>query len=129
VNLKVLLPSKVYVDREDVIRLVVETSHGSWGILPHRLDCVAALVPGILTFETQAGDLTYVAVDVGVLLKAGNDVRISTRRAVAGSDLARLRATVEREYAVLDQTEREVRRVSEKLENGFLRQMVALHHD
>jgi F-type H+-transporting ATPase subunit epsilon len=90
---------------------------------------VAVLVPGILTFETQAEGVVYAAVDVGVLVKAGAHVHISVRRALLGTDLERLRETVEREYAVMDQTEREVRQVNEKLENGFLRRLVVLHRE
>ena len=128
-NLRILVPSQVITDKKDVTRLVVETSRGSWGILSHRLDCVAVLVPGILTFEARSEGVVYVAVDVGVLVKTGADVHISVRRAVLGTDLGRLRETVEHDYAVLDQTEREVRQVGEKLENGFLRRMVELHRE
>jgi F-type H+-transporting ATPase subunit epsilon len=32
---------------------VAETPHGSFGILPRRLDCVAVLAAGILTFESE----------------------------------------------------------------------------
>jgi F-type H+-transporting ATPase subunit epsilon len=128
-KLKILLPSQVYAETDEVMRLVVETSQGSYGILPHRLDCVAVLVPGILTFETQAKGVAYAALDAGVLVKIGADVNISVRRAVFGTDLKRLRESVQREYSVLDQTEREVRQVSEKLENGFLRRIVELHRE
>jgi F-type H+-transporting ATPase subunit epsilon len=129
VKLKILLPSRVYAEKDEVTRLVVETSQGSCGILPHRLDCVAVLVPGILTFETQAGGVAYAALDAGVLVKIGADVHISVRRAVLGAELGSLRETVRREYSVLDQTEREVRQLSEKLENGFLRRVVELHRE
>ena len=128
-NLRIFLPSRMFADKNDVVRLVVETLRGSWGILPHRRDCVAVVVPGILTFETKTEGVAYAALDVGMLVKTGADVHISVRRAVLGGDLGSLRETVEREYAVLDQTEREVRHVSEKLENGFLRRMVALHRE
>jgi F-type H+-transporting ATPase subunit epsilon len=128
-KLKILLPSLVYAEKDEVTRLVVETSQGSYGILPHRLDCVAVLVPGILTFETQAEGVAYAALDMGVLVKIGADVHISVRRAVFGAELGRLRETVQREYSLLDQTEREVRQLSEKLENGFLRRVVELHRD
>ena len=128
-KLNILLPSLVYAEKDEVTRLVVETSQGSYGILPHRLDCVAVLVPGILTFETQAEGVAYAALDMGVLVKIGADVHISVRRAVFGAELGRLRETVQREYSVLDQTEREVRQLSEKLENGFLRRVVELHRD
>jgi F-type H+-transporting ATPase subunit epsilon len=51
-QLKVLLPSGVFFDKNDVERIVAETRDGSFGILPHRRDCVAALAPGILTYQT-----------------------------------------------------------------------------
>ena len=44
-HLKVLLPFQVFAEKTDVSRLVVETRDGSFGLLPHRLDCVAALTP------------------------------------------------------------------------------------
>jgi len=53
-NLKILLPYKVFAERSGVSRIVARSSEGSFGLLPHRLDCVAALVPGILVYETEA---------------------------------------------------------------------------
>ena len=52
-NLKVLLPFRVFTETTGVSRIVVETAAGSFGLLPHRLNCVAALVPGIRTYETE----------------------------------------------------------------------------
>ena len=37
---------QVFAERSGVSRIVAETRQGSFGLLPHRLDCVAALVPG-----------------------------------------------------------------------------------
>jgi F-type H+-transporting ATPase subunit beta len=54
-NLKVLLPFQVFAEKAGVSRIVAETREGSFGLLPHRLDCVAALVPGILTYQTACG--------------------------------------------------------------------------
>ena len=51
-HLKVLLPFRAFAEEENVLRIVAETSAGSLGLLPHRLDCTAALMPGILTYET-----------------------------------------------------------------------------
>jgi alternate F1F0 ATPase, F1 subunit epsilon len=102
-NLKVLLPYRIFVEKTGVSRIVAETAAGSFGILPHRLDCVAALVPGILVFETAAEGETYVAVDEGVLVKAGADVLVSVRNAIAGTDLRKLRAEVEQEFLNLDE--------------------------
>ena len=62
-NLKILVPFEVFAEMNDVSRIVAETRAGSFGILPHRLDCVAALAPGILTYETKADGTVYLAVD------------------------------------------------------------------
>ena len=90
-NLKILLPFQIFAEETGVSRIVAETPAGSFGLLPHRLDCVAALAPGILTYETEAEGEVYVAVDDGVLVKTGQDVLVSVRRALRGTDLGQLR--------------------------------------
>ena len=110
-------------------RIVAETREGSFGILPHRLDCVAALAPGILTYETDSDGEVFVAVDEGVLIKSGQDVLVSVRRALGGADLGQLRAAVEREFLALDEREQSVRSVVAKLEADLIRRMAGLHYD
>ncbi len=128
-NLKVLLPFQVFVAVSGVSSIVAETREGSFGLLPHRLDCVAALAPGILTYETQSAGEVFVAVDEGVLIKTGQDVLVSVRRALGGTDLAQLRAAVDRDFLVVDEHERGVRSVMAKLESGFLRRFAAFEHE
>jgi F-type H+-transporting ATPase subunit epsilon len=127
-HLKVLLPFQVFVERTGVSRIVAETSEGSFGLLPHRLDCIAALVPGILIYQTEADGEVFVAVDEGVLVKTGLEVLVSARRAIRGTDLGQLRAAVEKEFLILDEQEKSVRLVTAKLETGFLRRLANLHH-
>ena len=127
-TLKILLPFQVFAQTTGVARIVAETREGSFGLLPHRLDCVAALAPGILTYETEADGEVYVAVDDGVLVKAGMDVLVSVRRALGGADLAGLRASVEQEFLTLDEREKSVRSVIAKLEAGFLHRLASLQH-
>jgi F-type H+-transporting ATPase subunit epsilon len=128
-NLKILLPFQVFAEKTGVLRLVAETPEGSFGLLPHRLDCVAALVPGILTYETAEEGEVYLAVDEGVLVKTGPDVLVSVRRALTGVDLRQLRDSVEREYMTLDEQEKSVRSVLVKLESGVLRSIANLQHE
>ncbi len=120
-TLRVLLPFEVFVEEADVMRVVVETAHGSFGLLPQRLDCVAALVPGILSFETPDQGEVFLAVDEGVLVKTGADVAVTVRRALRGQDLARLRDAVEHEFLTLDAQEEAMRTAMARLETGFLR--------
>ena len=128
-RLKVLLPFRIFADLTGVSRIVVETRAGSMGLLPHRLDCVAALVPGILTYETPANGEVFVAVDEGVLVKSGPDVLISVRRALTGARLGQLREAVEREFLTLDEHERALRSALAKMESDLIRRMASLEHE
>jgi len=128
-NLKVLLPFQVFAEKTGVTRIVAETRAGSFGLLPHRLDCVAALPPGILTYEDEAEGEVYLAVDEGVLIKTGQDVLVSVRNAIAGTDLRHLREAVEQEFLHLSEQERSVRSALAKMESGLIRRMAEFHHD
>ena len=128
-NLKVLLPFKIHTDLTGVLRIVAETREGSFGLLPHRLDCVAALSPGVLVYATEKEGEVFLAVDEGVLVKTGPDVLVSVRRAIGGTDLGQLHAAVEKEFLNLDETERSERSVSARLETGLLRRFVIFQHE
>lgn len=128
-NLKVLQPFGIFAEKTGVSRIVAETGEGSFGLLPHRLDCVAALAPGILFYETEAEGEAYVAIDEGVLVKTGLDVRISVRNAIGGTDLGQLREAVEREFLNLDEWEQSVRSVMTKMESGFICRLAKFHHE
>jgi F-type H+-transporting ATPase subunit epsilon len=128
-NLRILLPFGIFADEAGVPHIVAETSEGSFGLLPHRLDCVAALTPGILIYETPAEGEVFVAVDEGVLVKIGPDVLVSVRRAMRGEDLGRLRDAVEQEFLTLDEDEQSVRLVMARLETGFLRRFASFQHE
>jgi F-type H+-transporting ATPase subunit epsilon len=122
-NLKVLLPFQIFVEKTGVSRIVAETYEGSFGLLPQRLDCVAALAAGILIYETASEGEAYLAVDEGVLVKAGPDVLVSVRNAIGGTDLGQLREAVQQEFLDLDERERSVRAVLTKMESDLMRRM------
>jgi F-type H+-transporting ATPase subunit epsilon len=120
-NLKILLPYQVFADLKGIRRIVAETLQGSFGLLPQRLDCAAALAPGILIYETETGNVVYLAIDEGILVKAGNEVLVSVRNAIGGAELGSLHLAVEQEFKNLDEQEKKVRSVMAKLELGFIR--------
>ncbi|MEO6407544.1 MAG: F0F1 ATP synthase subunit epsilon [Burkholderiaceae bacterium] len=126
-RLEVLLPFQVFVDVSEVSRIVAETHEGSFGLLPHRRDCIAALVPGILTYESEAEGEVFVAVDEGVLTKIGDEVRVAVRRASRGTDLAQLRDAVQRDYLTLDALQLGARAATRKLESGFVGHFARFH--
>ena len=128
-NLKVLLPFHVFAEKTKVLRIVAETHAGSFELLPRRLDCVAALAPGILTYETVADGMAYLAVDEGVLIKAGKEVLVSVRHAIGGVELAELYGAVQREFLSLDEREKNVRAAIAKLEGGFIRRLAEFRRE
>jgi F-type H+-transporting ATPase subunit epsilon len=128
-NLKILLPFQIFAEKKSVSRIVAETREGSFGLLPHRLDCVAALVPGIFIYETEEGGEVYVAVDEGMLVKTGQEVLVSVRNAIVGMDLSQLREAVENEFLIMDESEQRMRSVMAKLESGLVRRLVEFHND
>jgi F-type H+-transporting ATPase subunit epsilon len=125
----VLLPFKIFVETKGVKRIVARTLGGSFGLLPNRLDCAAALGPGILTYETDAEDEVYLAVDQGVLVKAGMNVLISVRNAIGGTDLDKLHEAVKKEFLDVDEQEQSVRSVLAKMESGFIRRFMEFQHE
>jgi F-type H+-transporting ATPase subunit epsilon len=118
-KLKILLPFKIFADIQNVSQVVVETSEGSYGMLPLRLDCVAALVPGILSYETN-GVMHYVAIDKGVMVKAGPQVLLSVRNAVGGVDLGKLGELVKHNFISQDENQKLAITAIAKLERGFI---------
>ncbi|HEC73663.1 MAG TPA: F0F1 ATP synthase subunit epsilon [Methylophaga aminisulfidivorans] len=128
-KLKVLLPYNVFLAEQSVVRIVAMTDDGSVGILPQRLDCIASLCAGILVYEIAGQPEAYIAVDQGLLVKAGNEVTVSVRNAVRGTDLQQLNSTVRQTFLNLNEQEREVRSVLEKLETGLIHRLAEFHHD
>jgi F-type H+-transporting ATPase subunit epsilon len=128
-NLKVLLPYQIFSEVRNVKRMVVETAQGSFGILPNRLDGVAALTPGILTYETESGKEEYIAIDQGIMVKAGTNVSVSVRNAIGGMSLGQLHEAVEKEFIHLDKHEKDVRTTLAKLESGFIQQFRKLQRE
>jgi F-type H+-transporting ATPase subunit epsilon len=128
-NLKILLPFQVFVEKTGVSRIVAENQDGSFGLLPQRLDCVAPLAPGILIYQNEGGGEVYVAVDEGVLVKTGLDVLISVRNAIGGTDLGQLHAAVERDFLTVNAGEQSVRSVMARMESDFIRRLAGFHHE
>jgi len=127
-NLKIILPFQIFTEKKDVSRIVAEAREGSFGLLPQRLDCVIALEPGIFIYETDAEGEVYVAVDEGVLIKTGQEVLVSVRNAIVGTNLSQLREAVEREFLTLDKSEEKIRSVMAKLESELVSRLVEFHN-
>jgi F-type H+-transporting ATPase subunit epsilon len=124
-NLKILLPAGVLLN-EEVNKVTAEAVNGSFCLLPRHIDCVAALAPGILSFVSAEGKEEFLAVDEGVLVKAGPEVLVSSTRAVRGAELGKLKETVERVFRHIDDQEKSARSTMAKLEADLVRGFMEL---
>lgn len=120
-QLKVFMPFATFADINGVLSIVAETKHGALGILPNRLDCVAVLGSGIFSYTRVKEGEVFIALDQGVLVKTGNTVLVSTRRAVGGKSLETLYKLVEEEFQTQSEQEKSTQATMVKLETGFLR--------
>jgi F-type H+-transporting ATPase subunit epsilon len=125
-QLKILLPFGVFASFADVTNIGVMTPAGSFGLLPHRLDCATVVSPGLLSYSTVTAAEVHVAVDAGVLVKTGADVLVCVRHAIAGADLGHLRQAVEQEFLKSSEQEKSTRTTLAQFESGLIRGFVEL---
>lgn len=141
-RLKILEPTGIVVD-EAAAKVTAVAENGSFCLLPGHVSFLAALVPGLLSYEPEGrieqerGDEAedtaepqsaevFLAVDEGMLVKRGSEVLVSTRRAVRGGDLGQLQRIVHEQFEMLDERQRSCRSAISKLESDMLRRMMEL---
>jgi F-type H+-transporting ATPase subunit epsilon len=127
-TLDIILPYQQFMHHPDVTGIIADTDRGSMGLLPHRLDCVATISPGIIVIRIESGNEIWVAVDNGFLLKTGTTVTISVRNAFSGPDPVNLKRIVKEEFSVISDIDKKVKTIMLKLENNFIRSIMELHH-
>lgn len=122
-KLKVMVPTHIFLDTR-VQKIIAEGANGFFGLLPGHVDFVTALASGILSFQDENGQEQHMAVMEGVLVKKGDTVYVSTRRAVKDADLASLKNTVENDFLKQRQREKNMRTSASRIEAGFIRRFL-----
>lgn len=123
-KLQIFLPTRVLLET-GAASVAATAPNGAFGLRPNHIDFVTALVPGLLGYRPAAGDAErFVAVDRGILVKQGDQVRVSVRNGVAEAPLEELAALVAEHFARLDEEERKVRTALARLEADFLRRFM-----
>ena len=74
--------------------------------------------------KSEPGEEVFVAVDEGVLVKCGPDVRVSVRNAVVGPNLGDLETTVRDRFHRIDEREGAMRTALAKLESEVIRNLL-----
>lgn len=123
-RLRVMLPTRTYFD-EPVDKVVAEGTHGLFGLLPRHVDMVSELVPSLLSCSLY-GEEQFLAIDVGILVKVGDEVLVATGAAVGGADLQELRTAVEESFHRLEQRESVARTALARLETDIVQRLVEM---
>lgn len=126
-RLKVMVPAKVIVDLE-VNKVIAKSPDGYFCLLPHHVDFVSALAPGILSYEDEGGREISLAIDEGTLAKCSSEVLVATRFAVGRpADLGeRTRHTPSLPQ---DDDEKRCRSIVAELESEFMKQLLGEEPD
>ena len=120
-HLLIALPYTILLDEPEIKRLVIPTPQGSYGIFPNRLDCMASLTSGIVTYYGADDREYFVAVEEGILVKAGREVTLSVRNGITGADLGSLTAAVEADFQEKKKAQSDLDLALAKLERNFIR--------
>lgn len=122
-KLTVWLPSQVLLE-EEVVRIRAKAENGWFGMLPKHIDFVTALVPSVVIFQSAGKPEEYLAIDHGILVKCGPEVKISTRDAVRGASLEQLKNEVETQFLAREELEAKARAWEAKLETELVRRLL-----
>ncbi len=118
-----MLPTHIYLEKE-VTKVIGHAPNGSFCLLTRHIDFVSTLIPGLLYFESEEEKGEFHAIDSGALVKCGQEVLISTRRAIGGADIGKLKEKLEQQFHILDEQEKKARVALAKLEMNFIRRFM-----
>lgn len=121
-KLRILLPSKVFLD-EEVVKVTGESPLGGFTLKPRHIDMATAIVPGIMSYRTESGEDIHLAVDRGVAVKRGPTITVAAHNAVRG-ELGTLESEVRKMLTVTDEHERTARTAVARLEADFVRRFL-----
>ena len=124
-QLKVVLPTKILINTT-AIKVIAEAENGIFCLLPRHIDFVTTLIPSLLSFVSPQGEEQFMAIDQGILIKQGNQVTVATQNAIQGGDLGKLKQTVNQQFRLMDEREKNARSVLAKLEINTIRNFIEL---
>ena len=124
-QLKVVLPTKILINTT-AIKVIAEAENGIFCLLPRHIDFVTTLIPSLLSFVSPQGEEQFMAIDQGILIKQGNQVTVATQNAIEGGDLGKLKETVNQQFRLMDEREKNASSVLAKLEINTIRNFIEL---
>ncbi|MFN3398507.1 MAG: F0F1 ATP synthase subunit epsilon [Sulfurimicrobium sp.] len=111
---------------ENVVSFTGEDKSGSFGLLARHERFMTALTFGLVRLTLADGSREYLGFPGGLLYFTDNELRISTRRYLRGSDVARIAQALTRELLEEEQALEQTRRKLHRLEAEMLRSLAQL---
>ena len=127
-RLRVVTPTALVVD-EAAAKVGAEDVNGSFTLLPRHIDLVTELVPGLLTFTDGAGTERLLAVDRGILVKAGDEVDVACGGAFPGDQVLTLQRQLRDAFIDVSDRERRSRAALLRLESDVTTRLIQLEAD
>ena len=123
-RVRMVVPGKLFLD-EEMDKITAPGAEGSFQVLPKHIDAVWTLQSGILILTKDEKDL-YFAINQGVLVKEKDLVQISSYQIVGSEVLDELQKTVEENFRNLDEKEKRMNSILDKLEADTLIRLAEL---
>lgn len=121
---KLLTPTQILLNLS-IDKIEIEAIDGFFTLLPKHIDFVSTLTNGILTY-TVNNKSKYVACDYGVIVKKGNEVRVSTSFAVLSDNLEQLQKEIASTFKMMEQERKEINLSITRLELGLTKGLMSL---
>jgi F-type H+-transporting ATPase subunit epsilon len=123
-QLKMMIPLRTVVDQE-IRKLKAEGVHGTFVILPRHVDCAIELKPCLLSYEQEDGEIYY-AIDGGLLVKCGQEVKVITPQLAGDAPLGELQASVRAMLQDVGDQEARARRALQRIETDIVRRFMEM---
>lgn len=111
---------------EDATRFTGEDASGSFGLLAHHERFMTVLTFGLARLQRLDGVTEYLGFPGGLLYFIDNELRISTRRYLRDTDVARITQALSRELLEEEQALEQTRRKLHRLEAEMLKRLAQL---
>lgn len=111
---------------DGVASFIGEDTSGSFGLMAHHVRFMTVLTFGLARLRTADGAWQYAGLPGGLLYFVDNELRISTRRFVMGSDAAAIADLLAQEMLAEEQALAQTRRKLRRLEAQMLERMAQL---
>lgn len=134
-HLKVMVPEQIMEDMH-VDKVIAEAYNGFFCLKPRHVDFTAALKPGILYYYSKEEGVQekesrehLMAINRGILVKCGPEVRVSVLNAMKSDNLEELEKRVHDEFLRMQKTEQSATYALRNLEMDLIQHFIELEKD